>query len=193
MGNIYENMGTWQKHYGILRCSIFWFWQFRLFSFGWKVSDSFDVFKACKDGYCMNLHLISSSHVKRSLVSATLHLMLAGLLGRQVEGPNQRFMTQRLWDSRSEMTQPIQLSQLHYFSQDFRLMICWVLDVELRHVTSCPPWLLTLSPHPIFRGRISGDSFGRLVVRPDSGDPAETCKAWYSKWQFQWRKEDCFK
>jgi len=25
------------------------------------------------------------------------------------------------------------------------------------------------------KGRISGDSFGRLVVRPDSGDPAETC------------------
>lgn len=25
-------------------------------------------------------------------------------------------------------------------------------------------------------GRITGDSFGRLVVRPDSGDPAETCK-----------------
>ena len=25
-------------------------------------------------------------------------------------------------------------------------------------------------------GRITGDSFGRLVVRPDSGDPADTCK-----------------
>merc|ERR1719487_2598195 len=25
------------------------------------------------------------------------------------------------------------------------------------------------------KGRISGDKFGRLVVRPDSGDPAETC------------------
>lgn len=28
----------------------------------------------------------------------------------------------------------------------------------------------------LIKGRISGDSFGRLVVRPDSGDPAETCK-----------------
>merc|ERR1719174_780042 len=27
------------------------------------------------------------------------------------------------------------------------------------------------------KGRISGDQFGRLVVRPDSGDPAETCTA----------------
>ena len=29
----------------------------------------------------------------------------------------------------------------------------------------------------LIKGRIAGDSFGRLVVRPDSGDPAETCKA----------------
>ncbi|CAE7412115.1 Nampt [Symbiodinium pilosum] len=28
----------------------------------------------------------------------------------------------------------------------------------------------------LIKGRISGDSFGRLVVRPDSGDPADTCK-----------------
>lgn len=27
----------------------------------------------------------------------------------------------------------------------------------------------------LIKGRISGDSFGRLVVRPDSGDPTETC------------------
>eukprot|EP00933_Yihiella_yeosuensis_P083266 TRINITY_DN97458_c0_g1_i1.p1 TRINITY_DN97458_c0_g1~~TRINITY_DN97458_c0_g1_i1.p1 ORF type:complete len:527 (+),score=125.65 TRINITY_DN97458_c0_g1_i1:91-1671(+) len=27
----------------------------------------------------------------------------------------------------------------------------------------------------LIKGRISGDKFGRLVVRPDSGDPAETC------------------
>jgi len=27
----------------------------------------------------------------------------------------------------------------------------------------------------MIKGRISGDKFGRLVVRPDSGDPAETC------------------
>lgn len=27
----------------------------------------------------------------------------------------------------------------------------------------------------LVKGRISGDKFGRLVVRPDSGDPAETC------------------
>ncbi|CAJ1433117.1 unnamed protein product [Effrenium voratum] len=29
----------------------------------------------------------------------------------------------------------------------------------------------------MIKGRITGDSFGRLVVRPDSGDPADTCKA----------------
>lgn len=28
----------------------------------------------------------------------------------------------------------------------------------------------------MIKGRITGDSFGRLVVRPDSGDPADTCK-----------------
>jgi nicotinamide phosphoribosyltransferase len=28
---------------------------------------------------------------------------------------------------------------------------------------------------PLIKGRISGDKFGRLVVRPDSGDPADTC------------------
>jgi len=28
----------------------------------------------------------------------------------------------------------------------------------------------------LIKGRITGDSFGRLVVRPDSGDPADTCK-----------------
>ena len=27
----------------------------------------------------------------------------------------------------------------------------------------------------MIKGRISGDQWGRLVVRPDSGDPAETC------------------
>ena len=27
----------------------------------------------------------------------------------------------------------------------------------------------------LIKGRISGDSWGRLVVRPDSGDPTETC------------------
>merc|ERR1712036_6032 len=27
----------------------------------------------------------------------------------------------------------------------------------------------------LIKGRISGDKFGRLVVRPDRGDPAETC------------------
>merc|ERR1719146_574830 len=27
----------------------------------------------------------------------------------------------------------------------------------------------------LIKGRISGDKFGRLIVRPDSGDPAETC------------------
>merc|ERR1719409_273588 len=29
----------------------------------------------------------------------------------------------------------------------------------------------------LIKGRISEGKFGRLVVRPDSGDPAETCKA----------------
>ena len=27
----------------------------------------------------------------------------------------------------------------------------------------------------MIKGRISGDKFGRLVLRPDSGDPADTC------------------
>merc|ERR1719254_365273 len=27
----------------------------------------------------------------------------------------------------------------------------------------------------LIKGRISGDKFGRLIVRPDSGDPADTC------------------
>lgn len=27
----------------------------------------------------------------------------------------------------------------------------------------------------LIKGRISGDTWGRLVVRPDSGDPTETC------------------
>merc|ERR1740130_30817 len=34
-------------------------------------------------------------------------------------------------------------------------------------------WGTTLKD--MIKGRITGDSFGRLVVRPDSGDPAETC------------------
>lgn len=29
----------------------------------------------------------------------------------------------------------------------------------------------------LIKGRITGDKFGRLIVRPDSGDPADTCKA----------------
>ena len=82
-----------KTYHGILGYSIFWFWQFRFISFGWKVSDSFDVFKACKDGYESPSDIILAC---QEILGATLHLMLAGLLGRQVEGPNQRFVTQRL-------------------------------------------------------------------------------------------------
>ena len=51
------------------------------------------------------------------------------------------------------------------------------MDTGCSTGTCYPTGSIPTSLCPESRGRISGDSFGRLVVRPDSGDPAETCKA----------------
>ena len=115
IGNIWENDKT---YHGILGYSIFWFWQFRFISFGWKVSDSFDVFKACKDSYESPSDIILAC---QEILGATLHLMLAGLLGRQVEGPNQRFVTQRLqvrWHNQWQLSRLQRLSSRFQATED---------------------------------------------------------------------------
>lgn len=86
---------TPNKLVGELQCMLL-FPYFPFASCGWwfEVSDSFDVFKACKDGWFSMPDLGVDNWYWWWMVWSCE--ILGGLLGRQVEGYDQRFTTQTM-------------------------------------------------------------------------------------------------
>ena len=110
---------------------------------------------------------------------------LEGLLGRQVEGYDQRFTTQMMtprgkglhkWNSKSWTIKIIPSTSTATYKLEGS-QVCERNLAKRQEVTWYQyHFVKTFFGDKNTTGRITGDSFGRLVVRPDSGDPADTCK-----------------
>lgn len=154
-----------------------------------QVSDSFDVFKACKDGENSKKCQIFWSWVDTWYWfggwCGRWWNPLGGLLGRQVEGYDQRFTTQMMtprgkglhkWNSKSWTIAIIPSTSTATYKLEGS-QVCERNLAKRQEVTWYQyHFVKTFFGDKNTTGRITGDSFGRLVVRPDSGDPADTCK-----------------